>query len=587
MRPFYARRAGRIRTRTGIAPVRIRPVDAVQLVAWTRYTAVVTTGIYCRPGCRGTPLPPQHAAVRVTPAAAEAAGFRPCLRCRPDREPDAGLDRRARARLPRDATASPTARSTTRPRTTSPTRLGVSARHLRRLFDEHVGATPSEVARSRRAHFARRLLDDTDLPIAAGRDRGRLQQRAPDEPRHEGGLPVHAAASCAPSAGSPTGSSPTAGSSCACPTGRRSRGTRCSRSSRRARSPASRPSTSTRACTGASSTLDGAPGVIEVWDVPARAGAAAARAPARRRRPRAPRRGRAAPVRPRRRSRRSIDATSRATERLRPLVRARARAARPGRARPVRARRARDPRPAGVGRGARPRSRARSSSAYGRPVPRPRRRSASRTCSRRRGRLAARRPRRHRAHRRARRRPRRASRPPSRAATSCSTAARGLDETVRRAVRAARHRRLDRAATSRCGPAASATRSRPSDLGAARSALGRRRRRPRPRRGGRGGPTAAMHVWAADAARPTRSATDVSPDHSAFAQVRRQYSGLRTRCRIRYDCRTGSGRDPFDPSRLSRFPIPAQLPRAARGTTDPASDVLTRRARPGCSIRPI
>jgi AraC family transcriptional regulator of adaptative response / DNA-3-methyladenine glycosylase II len=45
-------------------------------------------------------------------------------------------------------------------------RLGVSARHLRRLFDVHVGATPAEVARSRRAHFARRLLDDTDLPHA-------------------------------------------------------------------------------------------------------------------------------------------------------------------------------------------------------------------------------------------------------------------------------------------------------------------------------------------------------------------------------------------------------------------------------------
>ena len=42
----------------------------------------------------------------------------------------------------------------------------MSARHLRRLFDLHVGATPAEVARSRRAHFARRLLDDTDLPLA-------------------------------------------------------------------------------------------------------------------------------------------------------------------------------------------------------------------------------------------------------------------------------------------------------------------------------------------------------------------------------------------------------------------------------------
>ena len=83
------------------------------------------------------------------------------------------------------------------------TRLGVSARHLRRLFDEHVGATPAEVARSRRAHFARRLLDDTDLPIAAasataaGFNSVRQFNRV-DERR----LPLHAHRSCgAPPAG--------------------------------------------------------------------------------------------------------------------------------------------------------------------------------------------------------------------------------------------------------------------------------------------------------------------------------------------------------------------------------------------------
>ncbi|HLJ98775.1 MAG TPA: helix-turn-helix domain-containing protein, partial [Streptosporangiaceae bacterium] len=46
------------------------------------------------------------------------------------------------------------------------TGIGVSARHLRRLFLRHLGATPDQLARSRRAHFARRLLDDTDLPVA-------------------------------------------------------------------------------------------------------------------------------------------------------------------------------------------------------------------------------------------------------------------------------------------------------------------------------------------------------------------------------------------------------------------------------------
>ncbi len=127
------------------------------------FTGVITTGIYCRPGCPAQPLrrnmlPFGH------PAAAEAAGFRPCLRCRPDRVPDVGwiaapeLVCRAMHCIADggldDATEDELA-----------SRLGVSARHMRRLFADHVGATPSEVARSRRAHFARRLLDDTDLPM--------------------------------------------------------------------------------------------------------------------------------------------------------------------------------------------------------------------------------------------------------------------------------------------------------------------------------------------------------------------------------------------------------------------------------------
>ena len=128
------------------------------------YTGVVTTGIYCRSvGCPATPnrrnvVPFDH------PAAAEAAGFRPCLRCRPDRMPELGwiaapeLVCRAMHSIADGALDDATEDELA-------TRLGVSARHLRRLFAEYVGATPNEVARSRRAHFARRLLDDTDLPM--------------------------------------------------------------------------------------------------------------------------------------------------------------------------------------------------------------------------------------------------------------------------------------------------------------------------------------------------------------------------------------------------------------------------------------
>jgi AraC family transcriptional regulator, regulatory protein of adaptative response / DNA-3-methyladenine glycosylase II len=127
------------------------------------FAAVVTTGIYCRPGCSARP----HAEnVRSFPlaAAAEAAGYRACLRCRPYRSPqsvawtapelvcravqlilDGELDRGTEAELGR--------------------RLGISARHLRRLFAAELGVTPDGLARSARAHFARRLLDDTNLTV--------------------------------------------------------------------------------------------------------------------------------------------------------------------------------------------------------------------------------------------------------------------------------------------------------------------------------------------------------------------------------------------------------------------------------------
>ncbi|WP_068014361.1 helix-turn-helix domain-containing protein [Nocardia mexicana] len=127
------------------------------------FTGVVTTGIYCRPGCGGRPKP-ENVRVFTTAAAAEAAGYRACLRCRPYRgEPPVGppgselvcravglivdgmLDGCGEAELA--------------------ARLGASARHLRRLFADSLGITPDQLARSSRVHFARRLLDDTDLTV--------------------------------------------------------------------------------------------------------------------------------------------------------------------------------------------------------------------------------------------------------------------------------------------------------------------------------------------------------------------------------------------------------------------------------------
>src|SRR5215470_17142026 len=130
----------------------------------TTYSAVVTTGIYCRPGCGAKPLA-ENVRTFDLAAAAEAAGFRACQRCRPYRVagpvgPGApelvcqAVQMIIYGALDDGGTEEALAE-----------RVGMSARHLRRLFLQHLGATPDQLARSRRAHFARRLLDDTDLTV--------------------------------------------------------------------------------------------------------------------------------------------------------------------------------------------------------------------------------------------------------------------------------------------------------------------------------------------------------------------------------------------------------------------------------------
>ncbi|SEG99788.1 AraC family transcriptional regulator, regulatory protein of adaptative response / DNA-3-methyladenine glycosylase II [Nonomuraea solani] len=126
--------------------------------------AVVTTGIYCRDDCPGRPLP-SNITRYPSAAAAEAAGYRACHRCRPYRmEPAAVADMPELVcrgvRLIADGALDDVTESGLADR------LGVSPRHLRRVFLQHAGVTPDQLARSRRAHFARRLLDDTDLRVA-------------------------------------------------------------------------------------------------------------------------------------------------------------------------------------------------------------------------------------------------------------------------------------------------------------------------------------------------------------------------------------------------------------------------------------
>lgn len=125
-------------------------------------SGVRTTGIYCRSSCSASPLA-RNVTLYSSPIAAEAQGFRPCLRCRPDRLPPFsahGESIVARAvRMIGDGALD----SCTEVELAA--RLATSERHLRRLFLAELGATPDFIARSRRAHFARRLLDETDLSM--------------------------------------------------------------------------------------------------------------------------------------------------------------------------------------------------------------------------------------------------------------------------------------------------------------------------------------------------------------------------------------------------------------------------------------
>jgi AraC family transcriptional regulator of adaptative response / DNA-3-methyladenine glycosylase II len=124
--------------------------------------AVTSTGIYCRPGCPAKIPLRKNVRFYRHPAAAEAAGFRACARCRPDAVAWNGTSSTVKRALQLiDAGALGDANVERLAE-----RLGVGDRHLRRLFASHVGTSPLQVAQTRRAHFARQLIDETGLPLA-------------------------------------------------------------------------------------------------------------------------------------------------------------------------------------------------------------------------------------------------------------------------------------------------------------------------------------------------------------------------------------------------------------------------------------
>ena len=135
------------------------------------FGCVKTTGIYCRPVCPARTPKRENMAFVVTAAAAEEAGFRACLRCRPETAPDMGAWRGTSNTVSRalsliEAGALDSASETGGDVDALAGRLGVGERQLRRLFRQHLGAAPVSVAQTRRVLLAKALIHQTDLSMA-------------------------------------------------------------------------------------------------------------------------------------------------------------------------------------------------------------------------------------------------------------------------------------------------------------------------------------------------------------------------------------------------------------------------------------
>jgi AraC family transcriptional regulator, regulatory protein of adaptative response / DNA-3-methyladenine glycosylase II len=130
------------------------------------FIGVVGSGVYCRSICPAPTAKEKNVRYYPTAAAAAEAGFRPCLRCRPESSPGTP------AWLGTSNTVSRALRLIGESGLEEggvevlAERLGVGSRHLRRLFLKHLGATPIAVAQTRRLHFAKKLIDETSLPMS-------------------------------------------------------------------------------------------------------------------------------------------------------------------------------------------------------------------------------------------------------------------------------------------------------------------------------------------------------------------------------------------------------------------------------------
>jgi AraC family transcriptional regulator of adaptative response / DNA-3-methyladenine glycosylase II len=128
------------------------------------YFGVKTTGIYCRPVCPAK-AKPENMIVFKSGSEAEKAGYRPCLRCHPDLAPGHRMYDPAHQVIARALKMVNEAPDDGFNIKTLARKLNMTDRHLRRIFDQHLGVSPVELLITRRLHFAKQMIQETLVPL--------------------------------------------------------------------------------------------------------------------------------------------------------------------------------------------------------------------------------------------------------------------------------------------------------------------------------------------------------------------------------------------------------------------------------------
>ncbi len=130
------------------------------------FTAVKSTGIYCRPICPARAPAEAQVSYYFSSAAACAAGYRPCLRCRPDSAPGSAAWQGTDTTLQRALKLIDAGALQQQNQTQLAERLGISERYLRKMFQQQLGLAPKHYAITQQVLFAKKLLHETALPIS-------------------------------------------------------------------------------------------------------------------------------------------------------------------------------------------------------------------------------------------------------------------------------------------------------------------------------------------------------------------------------------------------------------------------------------